>query len=219
MIIIAHRGASAYFEENTITAFKGALAMGATYFETDVQLSKDGQMVIYHDYNLKAPTKPAIKDLTYQELKQHNIPLMQEVLAVLGKEINLNIEIKNDGNLYPNIEEKLLALLNTPAAFKERILISSFDFDTLARVRALDKNIKIGRLTRAFDIKEALALNAYSVNISNTRITKEIVDICHDNKIKVLVYTVNTYKEALALQAMGVDGIFSDYPDIMQKKI
>ena len=107
MLIIAHRGASAYFKENTIAAFKGALALGAKYFETDVQFSKDGQLVIYHDYILKE-TKQPIKTLTAAQLARYDVPLLSDVLAVLGKEINLNLEIKNDNNIYPAIEEKLI---------------------------------------------------------------------------------------------------------------
>lgn len=217
MLLIAHRGASAYFKENTIEAFKGALALGSKYFETDVQLSKDGQLVIYHDYVLKE-TKQPIKNLTAAQLARYDVPLLSGLLSLLGKEISLNIEIKNDDNLYPTIEEKLIKLLNTHKnAHKERLLISSFDLPCLKRVRALDKNIKIGRLTRAFDIKEVLALNAFSVNISAARVNKKIVDICHSHNIKVFVYTVNDDGQATALGKMGVDGIFSDRPDILLK--
>ncbi len=215
MLLIAHRGASAYFKENTIEAFKGALALGSKYFETDVQLSKDGQLVIYHDYILKETQQP-IKNLTAKQLSRYAVPLLDDVLSLLAKDIKLNIEIKNDDNLYPAIEEKLIKLLNTHKnAHKERLLISSFDLPCLQRVRALDPNIKIGRLTRAFDIKEALALKAHSVNISVTRVNKKIIDTCHAHNIKVFVYTVNDDGQANALGKIGVDGIFSDRPDIL----
>ena len=216
MLIIAHRGASGYFKENTIKAFKGALDMGAKYFETDVQLSKDGQLVVYHDYQTEDGKN--IKDLTFEQLKTYEVPLIKDVLVLLGAEIKLNIEIKNDNNLYPNMEQKLMALLNgLPQAHKERLLISSFDMPSLERVRALDKKIKIGRLTRAFDINEALKLNAFSVNISIKRVNEKIVAACHAHNIKVLVYTVDSKEEALKMKTMQVDGIFSDYPDILTK--
>lgn len=220
MLIIAHRGASGYYKENTIRAFKGALDLGAKYFETDVQLSKDNQLVIYHDYQLDTTDKPHIKDLTYKQLKGYDVPLLSEVLSVLkDPQISINLEIKNDNDLYPNIEEKIMRELNSNKnAHKERILISSFDLPTLERVRVLDKDIKIGRLTRAFDINEALALKTYSVNISDKRVTQEVISACHLHGIKVLVYTVNDYAETLRLKEMGADGIFSDYPDIMNKK-
>lgn len=217
MLLIAHRGASAYFKENTIAAFKGALALGSKYFETDVQLSKDGQFVIYHDYILKE-TKQPIKNLTVAQLASYDVPLLSQVLATLDEKINLNIEIKNDNNIYPAIEEKLIKILNTDKnAHKERLLISSFDLPCLQRVRAFDKEIKLGRLTRAFDIKEALALNAFSVNISAARVSKKIVETCHSHGIKVFVYTVNEDSQADELERMGVDGIFSDRPDILLK--
>jgi len=202
MQIIAHRGASAYQPENTIEAFRVAQQMGCNYFETDVQMTKDGSLVLWHDYDI--------------DTHAGKLAGLEELLAILRPGDTLNIEIKNDGNLYPGIEEKILNLLSSGRAdIKEQILISSFDYPTLQRVRALDKNIKIGVLTKNFNLEEALAIAAYSVNISIKIVNKEIVDICHKNNLKVLVYTVNTPEEAAAMAAIKVDGIFSDYPNII----
>ncbi|MDR0953747.1 MAG: glycerophosphodiester phosphodiesterase [Elusimicrobiota bacterium] len=215
MIIIAHRGASGYKQENTLAAFEEAARLGANYFETDVQQSKDGKLIVYHDYALK--NGRAIKDSTFAELAAQNIPTLLQVLQTLGPKNHLNIEIKNDANLYPNIEEEIAALLNTlPAKQKEKILISSFDLPTLQRYRNIDKKIKIGVLTRNFNLREALDLGAFSVNLSVKIISPQIVEICHKNNLKVFVYTVNDKEKALALKNMGVDGIFSDYPDILK---
>ena len=206
MQIIAHRGASAYEQENTIAAFQKAQELGSTFFETDVQMTKDGVLALWHDYDVRGR---AIKTHTLAELQ---IAKLEDLLAILRPGDALNIEIKNDGNIYRRIEEKILNLL--PLRLKNRILISSFDYPTLKRVRALDKQIKIGLLTRDFDVKQALEIKAYSVNISLKRATKETAEICRKNNLKLFVYTVNTAREAIAMKALGADGVFSDYPDL-----
>lgn len=201
MQVIAHRGAKAYQPENTIKAFLTALDMGSDFFETDVQLNKAGVLVLAHDYLIAGDKKK------YDTLEQ--------LLDILKPDTKLNIEIKNDEGRYRGIEQKVMDLLNARgAALKERILISSFDYPTLQRIRALDKTIKIGVLTRSFNLKEALDIGAYSVNISIKIITKEIVDTCHKNNLKVYVYTVNAAADARAMESLGVDAIFSDYPEI-----
>jgi glycerophosphoryl diester phosphodiesterase len=209
MLIIAHRGASAYKPENTLEAFETAISMGSGFMETDVQLTKDGFLVLCHNYAVNG------KNIKTNILSALNLPTLEQLLDILSSKTKLNIEIKNDGSIYPGIEQKILAALNIYGnSLKERILISSFDYPTLQRVRALDREIKIGVLTRDFKIEDATSLNAYSVNISAKRVNKEIVEACHKKNIKVLVYTVNTAKEAAEIAALGVDGIFSDYPDI-----
>jgi len=207
MQIIAHRGASAYEKENTLAAFKKAQEMGSNFFETDAQMTKDGVLVLWHDYDAGGR---AVKAHTLQEL---GLDTLAALLAMLRPQDMLNIEIKNDGNIYPGIEAKILDLL-AAAGVREQILISSFDYPTLQRLRALDKQIKIGVLTRDFDIKQAAALNAYSVHISAKRATKEIAQACHKNNIKLYIHTVNDQREAAAMKALGADAIFSDYPDL-----
>lgn len=215
MIIIAHRGASAYKKENTLKAFKKAFEMNALYLETDIQRTADGKLILYHDYKLK--TGEQIKDCSYSYLKRFEVPLLEELFAVAPQNFYINLEIKNDGNIYPDIEKQIFDFLNSQTS-KNNILISSFDFQTLKKIRILDNNIKIGVLTRDFDIKQPLQLNAYSVNISHKRITPQIIKTCKENKLKVLVYTVNDISLAKELEDMGVDGIFSDYPDLFYKQ-
>ncbi|MDR0646465.1 MAG: glycerophosphodiester phosphodiesterase [Elusimicrobiota bacterium] len=210
MLTIAHRGASAYKPENTLEAFKTAMSTGSRFMETDVQLTKDGRLVLCHNYEVDG------RNIKTNILKDLNLPTLEELLDILKPETKLNIEVKNDDNIYPDIERKILAVLNIYGhKLKDNILISSFDYPTLQRVRALDKQIKIGVLTRNFKIENVLALNAYSANMSLKRINEEIVKACHKENIKVFVYTVNTAKEAAQMAALGVDGIFSDYPDML----
>ena len=215
MLIIAHRGASAYTQENTLKAFDFAFKFGANWLETDVQRSKDGVLVLYHDYALKNGKK--IKDCAFEYLKKFNVPALLDLLKITTENFNLNLEIKNDDDIYPGIEKQILAEINKAKNIKkEQILISSFDIPTLQKIRALDKQIGVAVLTRNFEVKTPLSLKAKSVNISAKRVTKNIVEICHKNGLKVLVYTVNDLQTYRKLNDWGVDGIFSDDTLLLQ---
>ncbi len=222
MIYFAHRGANTQRVENTVSAFVLAQKQGATYYELDVHLLKDNQLAIHHDYSLlrTAGVDVVLKDLTSTDLAKYplknpfaaeavTISLLQEVFPVILSNLQLlNIEIKNDGNIYPGIEEKLLSLLGAWPQLADRILISSFDYDSLKRIRVLAPQARIGILTRQFDIKKALALRAESVHINQTRFVPEIAQICHKNGLKVYCYTVTNKTQADQLAAWGADGVF-----------
>lgn len=230
MIYFAHRGASASAPANSLPAFALARQTGATCYELDVHLSRDGQLVVHHDYNLGTDTscQRDIKDVTLDELNRCRIvhafdpnmvvrpPLLREVLPVIIEELQcLNIEIKNDGNVYPGIEEILWKRVNLfgPEAVN-RILFSSFDYPTLQRLRKIAPQARIGLLTRLFEPQKTRNLGAQSVHMSKTRVTKEIVDICHAEGRKVYVYTVNDKYTARSLERIGADGIFTDCPEL-----
>lgn len=225
MIYFAHRGASAERPQNSVAAFKRARALGATAYELDVHLLRDGQLAVHHDYSLLATTgrDTLLGTLTQADLAQYplinaftaekcTIPLLREVLPVVRENLAcLNIEIKNDGNYYPGIEKVLLTELRAQAPdILPKILFSSFDYQTLVRLRALDKSVRIGRLCRAFDVQEVLALGARSVHMNQSRLTPEIINACHEHGCKVFAYTVNTQEDAARLAALGADGIFTD---------
>lgn len=230
MIYFAHRGASALAPGNSLPAFALARQEGCTHYELDVHLSKDGCLVVHHDYFLGTDTScnKQIKDITFADLEHCRIlhsfdkdmivrpPILMEVLPVIVEDLELlNIEIKNDDNVYPDIEKILWqrASVYGPEAMK-KLLFSSFDYPTLQRLRKIAPTAKIGLLTRMFEPQTARNINAYSVHMNKTRITKEIVDICHAEGRKVFVYTVNDKYTARSLERIGVDGIFTDNPGL-----
>ncbi len=224
MIYFAHRGFSSRRVQNTCESFALARERGATCYELDVHLLKDGQLAVHHDYSLFSTAGIDVKlaDLTAEDLKKyplHNpftqstvyVPLLQEVFPLVMPGLQLlNIEVKNDANIYPGIEKVLMSLLEKYPQIALKTLFSSFDQSTLRRLRALNKNARIGLLTRNFDISEALALGVESIHINQTRLTEDIVQTCHENGLKIFVYTVNTAKEKERVDKMGADGIFSD---------
>ena len=230
MIYFAHRGASALAPENSLPAFALARQQGCTRYELDVHLSKDGCLVVHHDYYLGTDTTCAndIKDITLDDLEHCRIvhsfekeivvrpPLLREVLPVIVEDLEmLNIEIKNDDNVYPGIEKVIWERASSfgPEALK-KMLFSSFDYPTLQRLRKIAPGARIGILTRMFEPQKAHNLDVYSVHMNKTRITKEIVDICHAEGRKVFVYTVNDKYTARSLERIGVDGIFTDNPGL-----
>ena len=214
MQIIAHRGASAFFKENTLQAFKAAYAMGVNAFETDIQLSKDGFLVLNHDYSINQ--KP-VKEYSLEELKKFNICTLEELLQILDKRSFLNIEIKNHNNIYPGIEEKFaLCLKKYRQENNPNILVSSFYLPSLYKVKTILPKLKIGRLTENFNEQEIENLNPYSLNTSYKKINKEIISFCHKRKIKVFIYTVNNLALFEQLKKDGIDAVFSDNPVLNQ---
>ena len=222
MIYFSHRGANTKRVQNTVEAFALAHAQGATHYELDVHLLKDGALAVHHDYSLvsTAGVDVQLKNLTAADLQKYPlnnpftdkpayVPLLTEVLPVIapGAEL-INIELKNDGNIYPGLEEKLLALL--PKNLLPNILFSSFDYAALARLRALAPQVRLGLLTRQFDVQQALALGAESVHINHIRFIPEIARVCHAHGLNVYCYTVNDVTLARQLAQQGVDGIFTD---------
>ena len=214
MQIIAHRGASAFFKENTLAAFQAALAFGVNAFETDIQLSKDGFLILNHDYFI---ANKAVKAYTLEELKQKNICTLEELLNILDKRSFLNIEIKNDDNIYSGIEEKLAACLKKYGQDKnQNFLISSFYLPSLEKIKKLLPQIKIGRLCKEFDSCEIETLKPYSLNMSYKKINKDIIAFCRQRDIKVFIYTVNDLKLFEQLKKDGVNAVFSDNPILNQ---
>jgi glycerophosphoryl diester phosphodiesterase len=214
MQIIAHRGASAFFKENTLQAFKAAYAMGVNAFETDIQLSKDGFLVLNHDYSINQ--KP-VKEYSLEELKKFNICTLEELLQILDKRSFLNIEIKNHNNIYPGIEEELaLCLKKYKQENNPNILVSSFYLPSLYKVKTILPKLKIGRLTENFNEQEIENLNPYSLNTNYEKINKEIIAFCHKRKIKVFIYTVNNLALFEQLKKDGIDAVFSDNPVLNQ---
>ncbi len=238
MKIIAHRGASGYAPENTLSAFELAMKMGSKAFEFDVHLTKDKRLVVHHDYDLgRTAGSPAkIAELDYAELKKINVgnkfgfpservPLVEEVVHhIAPKSEWINFEVKNDGNVHPGIEEALLGFIRSRPGLADRSLLSSFDYDTLKRLRALDKNITLGYLGR--DLRAVLLvpaiMRARAVKAANFNIALRIayalnVGLLRKAGFKVCVYTVNKKADALRMQKIGVDGVFSNYPDILSR--
>ena len=159
-IIYAHRGASGHAPENTLEAFALAMEMGTDGFELDVHLSSAGELVVIHDEKVDRTTNGTgyVKDLTLAQLKALDasngmekykgakIPSLAEVYALIkDTDIVVNVEVKTDGILYPDIEAKCLKL-EREMGMTGRILYSSFNHYTIAELRRQDPDAKLALL-------------------------------------------------------------------------
>ena len=162
MRIWAHRGCSQMYPENTLLSFKRAAAVGGLEgIELDIQLTKDGRMVVIHDERVDRTTDGSgyVKDYTLTALKKlkidagknpvQNIPTIEEVFDLLEGRLRegmkLNIELKNSVYPYPGMEEKIVELVHK-RGFEKVVVYSTFYAKSLGRLRELDSAAELGRL-------------------------------------------------------------------------
>lgn len=239
-IVIAHRGASAYYPENTMSAFKGAVAMNAEMIEIDIQLSKDGIPVVFHDKKLNdhSSGKGSLSDFTLEELKEldagswfhksfsnQKIPTLEEVLEFAAGNIALNIEIKSEAvtnDPKGGIEEKSLRLINQ-YGMENHVLFSSFDYRAIAHLRALDPEIPTALLysrRRSGRLLPHILVNQYhasAFNCSFRQLSKRWINDLNKNKIPFFIYTVDARKKMRKVIKAGARGIFSNKPDVLNE--
>lgn len=237
---IAHRGASAYYPENTMISFEGAIAMGADMVELDVQLTRDGEVVVFHDEKLSRCTngKGKISDYTLVELKKLDagswldkkyksakIPTLEEVLKLCRGKIAVNIEIKTEAvreNIKGGIEEKSLKIVEQ-SGMREHIVFSSFDPRALKHLKQIDSSAATAVLfgkkrygsKLPAQIMDLLAADAF--NCSQDELSKKWFTNIKANNIPVNIYTVNDKKNMRRFLEMGVSGIFTNKPDILKR--
>lgn len=236
MNIIAHRGASGYAPENTLAAFKKALDQNCTGIEFDVQMTKDGEIIVCHDYTVERTTNGSghIKNLTLAEIKEldaglwfdkkfagEEIPTLEEIFEIVPPGVLMNIEIKNLAAERRDIEKEVVDLVVKHGRIDD-VIISSFDHLSLKTVREINKHIKIGVLLYAYLLDpwsyiKAHDFDAYSIHPAEEYLHKDFVKEAHEHGYKIFCYTVNDKETANAMYKMGVDSIFSNYPDILKK--
>lgn len=218
---IGHRGASKAFPENTLAAFRGACDAGADLCELDVQLSRDGAVVVIHDDTVDRTTNGcgAVADLTLAELKSldagrgERIPTLEEVFAATAGRCGLNVELKIAG-LEPQVA-KIMRKCNAT----ESSMVSSFDWSALEAMRTLAPEIRAGVLAEKKPermLEAATRMNAYAVNPRYDLATPEFCAAAHERGFKVLVWTVDVPEAMRMLIEAGVDGIMTNYPDRMR---
>lgn len=215
MLLLGHRGASAFEPENTLDAFRKALVMGADGFECDVRLSKDKKIVVIHDEDLSRITDEKevrkVSDLTASQLKRYGVPRLQEVIDLKkGYPGTLMvIEIKEHGL------ERLLADTIKMNGMTKEVVVVSFSPSAVNKVRQLfiPDVIKTGlnfakTAPKPFPI--ALGIKAKYIVPLHVIITKSMVDEAHRHGMKVLAWTVDKKVLAKRLASLGVDAIASN---------
>lgn len=230
-LVWAHRGASGYLPENTISAFIKAVELGADGIELDIHKTKDGQLVVIHDEKIDRTSdgKGKVVDMTLEELRRYNynathpeckyadIPTMREVFELIKPtDLLINIEIKNGVTFYEGIEEDILAMTKE-FGMEDRVLYSSFNHYSIMKLKELDPSSR-----RAFlymdgtlnmpeygrdNAVEALHPALYNVQYP------DFVQKTHEYGLKINAWTINSKQYIHMACEMGLDGIITNYPD------
>ena len=219
MLRIGHRGARAYAPENTLTSFKKAIEIGVDAVELDVRRTKDNQIVVIHDADIKRTTngEGLVSELTLAQIKSFSadggekIPTLQEALDFLDKKVKVLVELKEAG-----IEEQVLSIVQMKGLEKNVVVISFLE-EALRKLRELNNSIETGLVyaKHSNPVKSALELKANYL-VALYRFTHTVtVQKAHENGLKIIVWTINNPEEAKEYAKKGVDGIASDKPDIL----
>jgi len=226
--VIAHRGASGHRPENTPAAFSLAVEQRADMIETDLHLTRDGAVVITHDEDLTGlGGHGEIADATLAEVRALDtgggecVPTLDELLDGFGTRIPFNLELKRGTRShYEGLERSALDAVRSRGLL-ERTLFSSFYDPVLARLRALAPAARMGLLiSRRFPhdaVARARVLGAEALHPEAVLVDAALVAQAHAAGLRVYVYTVDAAEEMDRLLAIGVDGLFTNYPARMRQ--
>jgi glycerophosphoryl diester phosphodiesterase len=213
--VIGHRGASRDHPENTVAAFIGARAQGATWVELDVRSTVDAALVILHDPHL--PDGGAVAELTRAQVPA-SVPSLAEALAACAP-MGVNVEIKHGEHEPGFSEDRRLAdaVVAELAGAPVELLISSFDLPLIDRVRAIAPHLPTAYLVldaaRPIDAVAACVDRGHvALHPWDRTVDAALVERCHDAGIAVNVWTVDDPERMLELASWGVDGIVTNVP-------
>lgn len=232
ILVTAHRGYSAVYPENTMAAFIGAVEIGADCMELDVQQTKDGEIVVMHDSNLKRTTgvDGDIWATDYEELryldvgswkdvkyKEETIPTLEQVLKYARGKIRVNIELKPTGH-ETNFEKQVLEIIEKTHTEK-MVYVSSMKYECLEAVKSLNPDVKTIYITSVSfgNYKELEAADGYSVEAS--MLTQKFVNKAHANGKEVHVWTVNKEESMTEVMKLDIDAIITDKPEVAKTLI
>jgi glycerophosphoryl diester phosphodiesterase len=229
VLIIAHRGASGNAPENTLAAFRKAVALGATFIETDLQLSRDARFVAIHDATVNRTTngQGAVHDMTLADLRKldagswfgsefagERIPTLEEILEFSKKnDVVFYLEIK-PGAAWGG-EHAVIGALRESGEIPRAVVIS-FDAAIVLSLRKIEPTLMTGLL---YDgqienpLEKAVEVGARQLAIRGDLVTPALIAQAKKKDLQVVCWTVNHPAHMRMLAAAGVDGIMSDYPD------
>jgi glycerophosphoryl diester phosphodiesterase len=229
MLLIAHRGASGHAPENTLSSFKKAVSLGATFIETDLQLTRDARLVAIHDETVNRTTngKGAVHDMTLADLRRldagswfgseyagERIPTLAEILEFAKKhDVVFYLEMKPGGSW--GGEHALISTLRDSGQIARTVVIS-FDANILATVRKIEPTVMTallydGQIEKPLD--RAMEIGARQLAVRGDFVSPWLLAAARKKDLQVVCWTVNHSAHMRLLMAAGVDGIMSDYPD------
>ncbi len=227
----AHRGASSYAPENTMSSFKKAFQLGSNGIELDLQKTKDGKLVIFHDKEIdkKSNGTGKISDYTYNELleldfgswfgkefKNEKIVLFEDFMkSVSDKNLILAIELKEEG-----IEKDTLEIIDKYYN-KANIFITSFLYNALSNVRKFDNNIKIGWLIEddinKRNVSELVKISGNQICPPANLVSKEGIKLARENGLSVRLWGVSNEEIMERVYKFDIDGMTVNFPDKLKR--
>jgi len=238
-LLAAHRGGALLWPENSLLAFRNAVALGADFIEFDVHLSRDGEVVVIHDPMLERTTTGAgpVKDRTVAELKgvrlkdragavtEESVPTLDEVAAVAARgKRRMLLEIKVDPSRarYPGIEEKILAILDRHGMAGSTIVMA-FEAPTWRRVRELRPDVAtcalysarmLGRTSLAAELDALRSAGVRFMGVEHTAVDAAAVTQARAAGIGLGAWTVNDAAAMKRLIDAGAAILITDQPDV-----
>jgi glycerophosphoryl diester phosphodiesterase len=216
-----------------MAAFRRAVDLGARFIETDLQMTRDAQIVALHDPTLDRTTNGhgPVRLLALDEIREldagawmrgsnsaqfagERVPTLKEILDFSReRDVNFYLEIKSGGNW--GIEHALVAALRDEDA-EVRVVVLSFDAAALDSVHRFDETLMTGYLSEDLPkdfLKRALQIGVRQIAPRGDFVTPPLVDEAHNAGLQVVTWTINEPAEMRRLITAGVDGIMTDYPD------
>lgn len=243
-LVAAHRGGAALWAENSVQAFRNAIALGVDALEFDLHMTADGEIVVLHDPTLERTTtgRGAVRDLKWADLAavklrgpdgtvgEERIAAFAAVLDLAAPTaVELMPEIKVDANRhrYDGIEEKVLALLRSRGLL-ERATVQAFQPETIRRLRLLEPRARTMFLMARGDVERMRArpgeavprareLGATDLGMNHRLIDADVVSAARDAGIRLSAWTVNEEADIHRMLALGVGVIVSDRPDLVKR--
>lgn len=234
--IIGHRGCAAYAPENTLEGLHTAADMGVEWVEFDVKLTKDQVPILFHDETLERTTGAAgdVKDTNYEDIRQLEagswfsdsfsgvkVPTLEEAIEVLiERDLGLNMEIKPCPGREVETAEVALDILSSIWDEHDKLLISSFAQPCLETAMDMATDWHRGLLLPEELPENSVELVEYlqasTINLNGNTCTREQIDMLSELGKPLLAYTINDPDRARTLQGWGVNGFFTDAPDVLQ---
>lgn len=234
--VIGHRGAAAFWPENTLPSFGAARDAGAVMIEFDVQQSADGELFVFHDHTLERVCGEPIvaSSLPWQVLSQKRVghvhgqavpmPLVDDVFSALRRSVFYNVELKTDGIHFPGIEEKLAAVI-AKHGFAERVLVSSFYHQSLRVLRRWSSELALGLLLNQKQAQQFSSptdivtyvheYDCFALHPDFRLLYQwpELIPACHAANVCVFPWTVDDPHDwQFLVNELHVDGIITNDP-------
>jgi len=227
--IVGHRGAPLEAPENTIKSFKKAIEIGVDYFECDIHLSKDGEIVVVHDSALEKVTngKGHVNDFTLNELKElvvlgkSQIPTLKEVLELdfpmildlKSKTFNRDVSLDET---YPDLVKKTIDLIES-FKFKKDIIFAAFNWKYLEQLRDMSKFKKMLNSKHFSNLEKGKGLNLFSVSVIPSDISSENIKLIRDKNLKICVQAIDDEEVIKNMMSLDIDYLCTGRPDLAIK--